>query len=111
MISLITILLTVTYNMSLLVLPFSGLEKKFLNTDYSSFNAKENKCLLFSEPMSTGCENSNSEGDSSPDDDEIIGQVVFSLFIPSGYLQLEQGKNKLTSIYLGTPLLPPENHS
>lgn len=108
---LITILLTVTYSMSLFVLPFSVHEKKFLNTEYSSFNAKENKCLLFSEPMSTECENSNSEDNSSPDDDEIIGQFVFSSFIPSGYLQLEQGKNKLTSIYLGTPLLPPENHS
>ena len=107
----ITILLAVTYSMSLFFLPFSGHEREFLNTEYSSVNAKEDKCLLFSGPLSTECENSNSEDDSTPDDDETIGQFGSSSFIPSGYLQLEQGNNTLTSISLGTPLLPPENHS
>ena len=107
----ITILLAVTYSMYLFFLPFSGHEREFLNTEYSSVNAKEDECLLFSEPLSAECESSNSEDDSSPDDDEIIGQFGFSSFIPSGYLQLEQGNNTLTSISLGTPLLPPENHS
>ena len=100
MIRLITVLLAVTYSMSLFVLPFSGLEKEFLNTDYSS-----------SEPISNECEDSNSEGYTSPDDDEIIGQFVCSLIIPSAYQQLEKGKNKLLSISLGTPLLPPENYA
>ena len=107
----ITILLAVTYGMSLFFLPFSGHEREFLNTEYSSVNAKEDKCLLFSDPLSTESENSNSEDDSSPDDDEIIGQFGFSSFIPSRYLQLGQGNNSFSSISLGTPLLPPENHS
>lgn len=107
----ITILLAVTYSMSLFFLPFTGHEEKFLNTEYSSFNVKEDKCLLFSTPLTAEGETSNSEDDSSPDDDEIIGQFGFSSFIPSGCLQLEQGNNTLTSISLGTPLLPPENHS
>ena len=107
----ITILLAVTYSMSLFFLPFAGHENKFLNTGYSSFNAKENKYLLFSTPLTAEGETSNSENDSSPDDDELIGQFGFSSFIPSGYLQLEQVNNRLTSISLGTPLLPPENHS
>ena len=106
----ITILLAVTYGMSLFFLPFSGHEREFLNTEYSLVNATEDKCLLFSGPLSTDCENSNSEDDSSADDDKLLCQFV-SLFIFPTSLHSQLADKNLASAPLAISLLPPENHS
>ena len=104
------IILTLTYSMSLLILSYTGHEKIFLNTDYSLVINNECKCLLFSGPLSTDCENSNSEDDSSADDDKLLCQFV-SLFIFPTSLHSQLADKNLASAPLAISLLPPENHS
>ena len=109
--SLIIIFMTLTYSVSLFVVSVPGHQRKFLNNDYILVNDLDAECLLFSPPLTAESETSNSEDDSSPDDDEITSQFVAILFVPSGCIHFERAENKLASISLGAPLLPPENRS
>ncbi len=111
--SRIIILLTLTYVLSLSIPSFVGNENRLLATNCSVVMVldKDSNGLLFSMSLSTEQEQSNSETDSSVDDDEIIGQFAFDLFIPPGCLSQDRSKNNLATISLATPLLPPENHS
>ena len=109
--SLIIIFMTLTNSVSLFVVSFPSHQRKFLNNDYILVNDLDAECLLFSTPLSAEAETSNSEDDSSPDDDEITSQFVAILFVHSGCIHFEQAENKLASISLGAPLLPPENRS
>ena len=115
--SLTIIFLALAYCLSLAVPYFivTDGEKKVINNDYSivKVSVLGNECrgLLFPWSLPAEQENSDSDTDSATDDDEIIGPFIFYLFIHSRWPHLEQAQNDRTSIYLDTPVLPPERLS